>query len=136
MANSRFFLWLFVTFAIAGGLAAAAHAYWDMDYAVPLTVATIGVLTALSIAIFLLGKRTADAENKFLFGNVFLGATMLKMFLCGGLIGTYVFLGRPPGRMFVIPFFTTYFTYTAFEIVFLVRLAGVGKNQPLPKPTE
>ncbi|NJC25917.1 hypothetical protein [Neolewinella antarctica] len=128
MTYARYGIFLAVTTLIAGLLAAAAHAYWDIDYALPLTVGMIILLLLLSVAIFYLSKRTVGAANKFLFSNVFMGATMVKMFACGGLIGAYIVLGEPAGKMFIIPFFTSYFVFTLLEIICLVTIAGEAQE--------
>jgi len=38
------------------------------------------------------------------------------------LVYGYYLLGRPPGRFFLLPFFTAYFIYTVFETVYLLKL--------------
>lgn len=129
MTYPRFFLSLAATTLVAALLAAFAHYYLEISYAMPLTVGMIVLMIILSVAIFVLGKRTATADNKFLFGNVFMGATLVKMFACGGIVVTYILLAKPPGKMFIVPFFTTYFCFTLLEIIFLVILAGEGKEQ-------
>ncbi|MEM1358621.1 MAG: hypothetical protein AAGF89_10490 [Bacteroidota bacterium] len=127
MTYSRFFSLLAIFTLIALGGVAAAHALLPLAYAVPLSSVAVVLLLVLCIGIFWLGKRTATSENKFLFGNVFMGVTMLKLFLCGGLIGAYIYLGNPENKYFVIPFFFAYLVYTVLEIVCLVKLAAEGR---------
>ncbi|OAV42717.1 hypothetical protein [Lewinella sp. 4G2] len=131
MTYPQFFLYLAITTAVAAGLAALAHSFLSISFAWPLTVGIIVLMCLISVALFFLGKRTAGAENKFLFSNVFMGATMIKMFACGGIIAAYIFLAKPPGKFFIVPFFTTYFTFTLLEIIFLVILAREGKDDPV-----
>ena len=128
MSYARFALLLAVFAALAALAAATAHYFLDLAYALPLTIGMFGMLLLLSVVIFWLGKRTATAENKMLFGNVFLGVTMVKMFLCGGVIATYILLGEPPNKFFVVPFFTSYLLFTLLEIIVLVAVAGEGKE--------
>ena len=124
MTNNRFLtlLCFFTLAAVVGAL--ACHYLLPIGYALPLTVGTIVLFIAFCGGLFYLGKRTARAENKFLFTNVFMGATMLKLFMCGGLIAAYVFLGSPENKLFVVPFFLSYMVYTALEVTFLMKLSG------------
>lgn len=123
MTNNRFFalLGFFTLAAVVGAL--ACHYLLPIDYAKWLTGGTILLFISFCLVLFYLGKRTARAENKFLFTNVFMGVTMVKLFLCVGLIAAYALLGSPANKLFVIPFFLSYTIYTALEITFLMKLA-------------
>lgn len=125
MTFSRFFALLGITTAVAGILAFISHYLLDIDYAIPLTVLTVLFFCAFCVGLFWLSQRVAGAENKHLFSNVFMGATLLKFSACGGLIAAYAILGEPENRLFVVPFFTSYLVFTVLEIVFLLRLAGI-----------
>ena len=134
MTYARYGLYLLITTVLAILLAVAAHAYWKMPAALPLTAGMIFLLVLLSVAIFFLGKRTATSSNKFLFGNVFMASTMIKMFACGGLIAAYALLAEPATKTFVVPFFTSYGLFTLLEIIALVTLAG--EQAPAATPPE
>lgn len=131
MTYPRFFFLLAVFTVVAMLAAAASHYLLAIDYALPLTVGTIVLFSLFCVGLFWISHRTAGAENKFLFTNVFMGATMLKMFLCGGIIAAYALLAEPENKLFVVPFFLSYLIYTLLEIVFLVKLAGItgGANK-------
>jgi len=124
MTYARFFKLLGIFTAIAVVFSVICHFLLPINYAIPLTVGTILLFCAFCVGLFWLGDRTARAENKFLFTNVFMGVTMLKLFICGGLIAAYFFLAAPENKFFVVPFFLTYLVYTALEIIFLIKLAG------------
>jgi hypothetical protein len=124
MTYARFFTLLGIFTALAVVISLICHALLPIGYAIPLTVGTILLFCTFCIGLFWVGSRTAQAENKYLFTNVFMGVTMLKLFLCGGVIGAYVFLGEPENKFFVIPFFLNYLVYTTLEIIFLLKLAG------------
>lgn len=124
MTYARFFTLLGIFTTIAVVISVVCHALLPIDYAIPLTVGTIFLFCAFCAGLFWVGSRTAQAENKYLFTNVFMGVTMLKLFLCGGLITAYFFLSEPENKLFVVPFFLSYLVYTILEIVFLVKLAG------------
>lgn len=125
MTYSRFYTLLAIFTAIAAAAAIITHILFPLDYAIPLTVGTIVMLVAISTGMFYVGKRTAGSENKFMFTNAFMGFTMLKLVLCGGVIAAYVLLGAPENKLFVVPFFVTYLVYTTLEVIFLVKLAGI-----------
>lgn len=123
MTYKQFFAYL-GSFTLVAILCAMAFHYWlPIAYAVPFTTATIVVFIAFCVGLFHLGKRTAGAENKFLFTNVFMGVTMLKMFVCGGAIAAYAYLAGPENKLFVVPFFLSYIVFTALEVTFLMKLA-------------
>ena len=134
MTYARFAVLLAGFTAFAALIALLFHYFLELDFAVGFTVTTFVVLLLLSVAIFWLGKRTAGAENKFLFGNVFLGVTVVKMFACGALVAAYIFLFEQPSRLFVLPFFTTYLVFTLLEIICLVQLAAEAKEVSPSEP--
>jgi len=125
MTNARFYTLLATFTAGAIVAAAAAHYLLPIGYAMPLTIGAIIMFIVITLVMFYAGKRTAGAENKFLFTNVFMGVTMLKFFLCGGTIAAYALLSAPENKLFVVPFFSSYLVYTALEIVFLLKLSGM-----------
>lgn len=125
MTYPRFFSYLAVFTLVAIFAAAASHYLLAIDYALPLTVGTIFLFILFCVGLFWISSRTAGADNKFLFTNVFMVATMLKLFLCGGIIAAYAILAEPENKLFVVPFFLSYLIYTTLEIVFLVKLAGI-----------
>jgi hypothetical protein len=124
MTYARFFTLLGIFTLVAVVISVICHVLLPIDYAIPLTVGTIVLFCAFCVGLFWLGGRTAQAENKYLFTNVFMGVTMLKLFLCGGLIAAYFFLKDPENKLFVVPFFLSYLVYTILEIIFLIKLAG------------
>jgi len=125
MTYARFFTLLALFTAIAALCAVAAHYFLPIGYALPLTVGTIFFFIGVCSVMFYFGKRTAGADNKMLFTNVFMGLTMAKMFLSGAAIGVYAYLARPDSKLFIIPFFVSYVIYTVLEIMFLFRLARI-----------
>ncbi|MEO0731295.1 MAG: hypothetical protein AAFZ52_00555 [Bacteroidota bacterium] len=127
MTYARFYRLLGLFSLLAVGGVTIIHTLLALDYAIPLSAGIIILLAALCVGIFYLGKRTVGAENKYLFGNVFIGITVFKLFLCGGVMAAYTLLGEPQNKLFVIPFFFTYLVYTALEMTFLVKLAAEGK---------
>lgn len=127
MTYSQFGIGLLVSviFAVAGcwGL----HTALEVDYALPVTIGMGILLGVICTLMFWLGKRTAGAENKFLFGNIFMGMTGVKMLFCAGVLVSYIFIADPPNALFVLPVFFVYLVFTVLEVVSLVRLSREAK---------
>ena len=123
MTVRRFYTLLAIFTAVAVAAASAAHLLLSIDYAIPFTAGSFVLFLLVSIGMFHVGKYTAGAENKFLFTNAFMGITLLKLFLCGGIITAYAILGKPESSLFIVPFFLLYLIYTMLEIVFLLKVA-------------
>lgn len=77
----------------------------------------------LSIAMYFLGLRAVKNENKYTFTNAILGFTMLKLFISVIAIVGYFLIARPESKLFIIPFFTIYFSYTIFETYFMMKIS-------------
>lgn len=75
---------------------------------------------------FLVGRSSAQSENKNNFTSTVLGFTMGKMMLAIMIIFAYMQLAEPSDKFFVIPFFTVYFIFTAFETYFMMKLGRTG----------
>jgi|GEM_PF-516247 membrane-associated HD superfamily phosphohydrolase len=125
MTYPRFFQLLTIITLLAIACAAAAHHWLAIGYALPFTMGIIVMFLLFAVTLFLLGKRTAGAKNKMLFTSVFMGVSMFKMFLSGGVIAAYAILGEPTSKLFVVPFFTSYLLYTVLEVLSLSKLAAV-----------
>ena len=125
MLTSRFLLLLGgVTLLALAGLF-LSHWLLPIGYALPFSIVTLLLFLLLCTVIFFLGRRSAGATNRMLFSNVFLAATIAKMFLCGMLVVGYVILGEPESKLFIIPFFWLYLVYTGFEVYFLMKLSRI-----------
>ena len=133
MPTARFFTLLAAVSGLAALGAFGCHYFLEIDYAVPFTIATGLVFAFLCVLLFFLGRRSAGAENRMLFSNVFLGLTMVKMLLCGMLVVGYVILAEPGNKLFIVPFFYLYLVYTAFEVYFLMKLSAVVSAGPQVK---
>lgn len=125
MATSRFWLLLAGVTGVAALGLLAFHLLLPLDYAVPFSVLTTLLFLFITIVLYFLGRRSAGARNKMLFGNVFLGLTMFKMLLCGMLVVGFALLFAPTNKLFVLPFFWLYIVYTSYEVYFLMKLSAV-----------
>ncbi len=77
----------------------------------------------LSIAMYYLGQRAVQKENKYTFTNAILGFTMAKLFISVIAIVGYFLMARPESKLFIIPFFAIYFSYTIFETYFMMKIS-------------
>lgn len=125
MLTSRFLALLGGVTLLAAVGVVLSHLLLPIGYALPFTITTMVVFILICVAIFFLGRRSAGAENKLLFSNVFLASTIAKMFICGVLVVGYVVLGEPGSKLFIVPFFWLYMVYTGFEVYFLMKLSSI-----------
>ena len=136
MPTSRFLYWLGGVSLLALAGLALCHWLLPIDYALPFSVLTLVLFLLVSVGLFFVGRRSAGAKNRLLFGNVFLAATIAKMFLCGMLVVGYVILGEPASKLFIVPFFWLYLVYTGFEVYFLMKLSAIVAPATPLEPTE
>lgn len=92
----------------------------------PLSWISLAGFIGLSMLMFYTGRRSARSENKNDFTNVVLGFTIGKMFMAILVIYAYMQLAQPEGKVFILPFFGIYLTYTAYETFFMMKL---GKSK-------
>lgn len=126
MTNQAFFLQL------AGVTLLTAAALWGL-FQVPslapyqiLGWVSLGGFVLISILMFLIGRGSAQSENKNTFTSTVLGFTVGKMMLAIMIIFAYIQLAEPADKFFVIPFFAVYFIFTGFETYFMMKLGRTG----------
>lgn len=127
MSYQQFFIGLLIAVAVSAIGVFGLYSAVDVQYALPVVIGMGVMLAIFCVVIFWLGKRTAGAENKHLFGNVFIGMTGVKMFLCGGILVSYIILGKPENTLFVLPVFFVYIIFTVLEVFALLKISGEGK---------
>ena len=88
---------------------------------------SLGFFIGLSVLIFILAKKAAQSDNKHNFTNVVLGFTMLKMLFCAIMILVYNKFYEPTSKMFLVPFFLIYLSYTIFETYVMMKLGKSSK---------
>lgn len=127
MTYQQFFLGLLIAVVLAVGGVFGFYSTLDIQYAMPVIIGLGVMLALICVVMFWLGKRTAGAENKHLFGNVFIGMTGVKMLLCAGILFAYIIYGGPKDSLFILPVFFVYIVFTALEVVSLLKLSGEAK---------
>ncbi|MEL6392165.1 MAG: hypothetical protein AAFY36_00765 [Bacteroidota bacterium] len=123
MSQSGFFRGLAITTVAAALAALGFHMVERISSHWPLSLGAILLYALLSVGMFYIGERTAKAQNKHLFTNVTIGFTLLKMMTSAGIIVIYMLIVEPEDKLFILPFFVIYFLYTAFELLFMIKVA-------------
>lgn len=90
---------------------------------------SLGVFTVLSLLMYLAGKSAALSSNKYIFIQLIMVSIFFKMVAGVGVLLVYKKLFQPDSKLFVIPFFVVYLTFTIFETYFMTQLARM-KNTP------
>jgi len=83
---------------------------------------SLALFIALSLAMFFIGRRAAQSDNKNDFTNTVLGFTVGKLLLALMVLFSYMQLAEPDTRFFILPFFCVYLIYTIFETYFMMQL--------------
>ncbi|MEM7575742.1 MAG: hypothetical protein AAF433_22755 [Bacteroidota bacterium] len=128
MNTTTFWRGLIITTLLSLILSFGLHSIDRLRPHWPLTVIAIVLFILLSLAMYYLGDRTAKATNRHLFTSVTMGFTFLKMMASAGLILVYALLFEPADKLFVLPFFLIYLLYSAFELIFMIKLARQPGN--------
>lgn len=126
MTNQAFFLQLGVVTLLT---AAALWGLFQVPSLAPYQIlgwVSLGGFVLISILMFLIGQGSAQSDNKNTFTSTVLGFTVGKMMLAIMIIFAYIQLAEPADKFFVIPFFTVYFIFTAFETYFMMKLGRTG----------
>lgn len=127
MSYGQFGLGMLIAILVSVAGAVGIYFAFDVAYATPIIIG-MGILLALICGLmFWLGKLTAGSENKFLFGNIFMGMTGVKMLACAGILFAYITLTNPPNSLFVLPVFFVYLVFTTLEVIALVMLSREAK---------
>jgi hypothetical protein len=84
---------------------------------------SLGIFIPLSIAMFFGGKIAAKSVDKYIFSNLIMPFTFLKMFLSVAGLVVYKKIYHPETKFFLLPFFFVYLIFTIFETFFMVKLS-------------
>jgi hypothetical protein len=125
MSTNRFFTLLFII-SLGVSLLSLLFAQFLTTFSLygNVTWWSLCIYIPLSIVMFLGGQKAAKSENKYVFSNLIMPFTFIKMFVSvvGLLIYTKFF--PPETKFFLLPFFLVYFVFTIFETFFLVKLSN------------
>lgn len=126
MAHRKFILQLLLVTAFSGLVLFGLHQIDRLQPYGLLSLLSIGMFVLLSIIMYVRGRKSAHSDNKNEFTNTVMGFTMGKMFLSIVIIYGYLKVFEPGDKLFIVPFFTVYLIYTAFEIYFMMKLGRMN----------
>ncbi len=109
----------FVFIAIVGlcnGLAATFGQYFDFSLVV------MGIFAVINLQIYYFGLQTIQSKNKYLFTNITMGMTFVKILLSIAIIVVYKTKFHPIDNNYVYPFLLIYAVFTIFETIKLTQL--------------
>lgn len=84
---------------------------------------TIAFFALLSIFFYIFAKLASGSRNIYMFNNIIMATSLIKLVLCFMVIYLYHKNMQPANNYFIIPFFTLYIIYTLFELDFMGKLA-------------
>lgn len=87
-----------------------------------LSLYAILLFSIFAIVIFFISMKFIHHRNQFLFGNIILISTFVKILLSMATIFTYYYLKAPESKLFILPFLMVYLIFTIFETIFLVQI--------------
>jgi hypothetical protein len=87
------------------------------------------LFSTFALAIYFISMKFINHRNKFLFGNIILISTFVKILLSMATIFTYYYLKAPVSKLFVFPFLVVYLIFTIFETIFLVQINTIGSGR-------
>lgn len=82
-----------------------------------------GFFILFSIGLFYASSKSANSENKHLFGQVFLLSIFFKMLFCATILIAYMLVTKPDTGYFALPFLFVYLIFTIHEVYFVTKLA-------------
>jgi hypothetical protein len=92
-----------------------------LKYITPMLPYLVLFFLVTGLAVFYFFSR-AVTKRFSMFTNYFMIATTLKIMLYLTVIVTYTFSHRSDAITFILTFFLLYLSYTAFEVVWMLRL--------------
>jgi hypothetical protein len=84
---------------------------------------SLGIFIPLSVAMFFGGKKAAKSVDKYIFSNLIMPFTFLKMFFSVAGLVVYKKMYHPETKFFLLPFFLVYVVFTIFETFFMIKLS-------------
>ncbi|CAA6801451.1 MAG: Unknown protein [uncultured Aureispira sp.] len=82
-----------------------------------------GFFIFFSAGLFYASSKSANSENKHLFGQIFLLSIFFKMLFCASILIAYMLITEPHTAHFALPFLFIYLIFTTHEVYFVTKLA-------------
>jgi hypothetical protein len=83
---------------------------------------SLAFFIALTILSFLGGKHFVMKTNKNAFFQFIMLLIFVRLFASATLVIGYFQITKPDNKLFLLPFFLAYLTYTIFEVYFLTKI--------------
>ncbi len=87
-----------------------------------LSIYALLLFSLFALAIYFISIKFIYHSNKYLFGNIILISTFVKILLSMATIFTYYYFKSPESKLFILPFLVVYLIFTIFETIFLVQI--------------
>ena len=97
------------------------------NYITPMLPYMLIFFLVISLALYYFIEKTT-AKRFSLFTNYFMIATMLKIFIYLAIIIIYTFTNKFDAVTFILTFFLFYVGYTAFEVIWMLRMREQHKQ--------
>ena len=128
----KFFKWLgVITLLLISGIAIGDQLGWFQQH--PYTWYILLYHLGLTTFSFFMLKKGVKSNDGFEFYNHFMGNVAIRLLLSAAVLFIYYFKVKVENVSFTITFFTFYFTYSVFEIKYL--LANLRPNSESDKQT-
>lgn len=122
MNQQRFFIQLFFLSILLSILIFSLNYIPDFAVHELFSWGALLLFVLLTVLMFFVGKKSALDQNKNKFTNIVFGFTFVKLALAATVIIAYYLIAKPENKLFIIPFFIIYFTFTAYETYLMMRL--------------
>jgi len=126
MSNKNFFIQLTLLSALAAAGLFFANTLPEVEPYANWSWFSLLFFATFSALIYFSVRRSATNPNKNTFTNAVLGMTMGKMLLCAIVVLAYHKIAQPESKWFLLPFFSAYVIFTAFETYLMMKLARVN----------
>ncbi len=93
----------------------------------PFSFACLSLFLILTLAMYIVGEKTARSSNKSLFTSMVLVFTFGKILLSFAIVLLYYYLAAPASKVFLLPFFIVYLIFTIFETYLMMQIGKYEK---------
>jgi len=124
MTSKAFFIFLTIMSSIVAAVLFGFQRVEMLKSYSLLSWTSFGFFVVFTLALFWGAKRSVKSENKHMFSQFFLAATVIKMLTSLTIVLIYFLVAKPATQYFIIPFFFVYLCFTIFEVYFMTKLGN------------
>lgn len=122
MVRKKFLYWHFMALLSCLLFVAIQFFIPGISKYIDLSILSMVLFLVFSIFLYLVALQFVDHPNKFLFGNIILASTFVKIVMSVIFVFVYFYFSNPSSKVFILPFFVIYLIFTVFETIFLVQI--------------